>query len=92
MTVTQLVRNEPGYKPQQFHSFFLKLLASCLSFEKTKHRNRQTTEQVLHTLGGFPMTVSDSVIWNGIQTIRTSNKLSGDADGTTFEECYSKRG
>ncbi|XP_070217047.1 potassium channel subfamily K member 17 isoform X3 [Bos mutus] len=57
------------------------LLASCLSFEKTKHRNRQTAEQVLHTLGGFPMTVSDSVIWNGIQTIRTSNKLSGDADG-----------
>lgn len=80
MTVTQLVRTEPGYKPQPFH-FFLKLLASCLSFEKTKHRNRQTAEQVLYTLGGFPKTVSDSVIWNGIQTIRTSNKLSGDADG-----------
>lgn len=80
MTVTQLVRTESGYKPQPFH-FFLKLLASCLSFEKTKHRNRQTAEQVLYTLGGFLMTVSDSVIWNGIQTMCTFNKLSGNADG-----------
>ena len=64
MTVTQLVRTEPGYKPQQFHFFFLKLLASCLAFEKTKHRNRQTTEQVLHTLGGFPMT-QFLIQWSG---------------------------